>query len=415
MAGIVLALGLLPAQDSLADTPVSVPCNTQALASAITSATDGVTLNLAASCVYALKAPLPVIGHDLTITGNAATLDCAISLADAFTLLSVNAGTLTISQLNFRNGADAISATGNGSVAITGGTFRGNHAVNGGAISSVTGMGSLSVTGATFTGNTATGQGGAIYTNEAAALTTVSGSTFVNNTAGSGGGGIYSFFPMNVTSSVFARNKAADGGAIFNDSELGDILKDVTIRNNNATQDGGGVASYQCGLSVTDSQIAGNHAGSEGGGVYQDLLQGYPDGLTLTGTVVRANSAPNGAGIYGNDTVISLAGSTIENNDASVDGGGIFNVGQVVGYGDMSLGTGTISGNRAGTDGGGIYNTVGTVNASGMDIDRNTAGTGGGGIYDGPGPDSFTLANSPVQGNRPDNCEPEGSISGCNA
>ena len=34
----------------------------------------------------------------------------------------------------------------------------------------------------------------------------------------------------------------------------------------------------------------------------------------------------------------------------------------------------------------------------------------GGGIYDGPGPDNVTLTATPVQNNRPDNCEPPGSI-----
>jgi hypothetical protein len=51
------------------------------------------------------------------------------------------------------------------------------------------------------------------------------------------------------------------------------------------------------------------------------------------------------------------------------------------------------------------------VTASETPIVHNTAAAGGG-IYDSAG-GTVTLTNSPVLYNKPDNCEPPGSITGC--
>lgn len=411
-AGGVAAAFLYAAPAAAAGT-VAVPCHSAALASAIGDAASGETLSLAANCTYPLTAALPAIGQDLTIVGNHATLSRSDAPATPkFTILSVDAGTLSVTGLNFSNGAGAIAGTDAGSISVSGGRFTGNHATNGGAIYSSTGPGSLSVTDAAFVRNSATQAGGAIYTSEAAALTTVAGSRFTENTAGTMGGAIYNFFDMNVSNSTFDANKADDGGAIFNNGQDGDSLTDVTVRGNTATQDGGGVVTWECALSVTDSRISANHAGSEGGGLYQYLLAGYPDGLTMTGTRVLTNTANNGAGVYTNDAVMNLSSSTISGNSATADGGGVYNDGAVPAFGNINLSSSTVSSNTAGTDGGGLYNTQGTVDAAGTPIEHNTAGAGGG-IYDGPGPDTVTLTNSPVQGNTPDNCEPAGTITGC--
>jgi hypothetical protein len=52
------------------------------------------------------------------------------------------------------------------------------------------------------------------------------------------------------------------------------------------------------------------------------------------------------------------------------------------------------------------------VIATGTDIIRNEAPGGGGGIYD-ESTATVTLTTSPVTRNKPDNCEPPGSITGC--
>jgi predicted outer membrane repeat protein len=335
---------------------VDVPCGVAALASAVGSAASGETLSLAAHCTYRLTAALPTVSQDLTILGQRATLQRGYAPATpAFTILSVDVGTLSVTDLNFANGAGAIAATENASITVQGGTFTGNHAANGGAINSTTGQGSLTVTGATFTGNTATQAGGAIYTNEAAATTTVTGSNFTKNTAGEMGGAIYNFFDMNVSDSAFDANQAEYGGAIDNEALHGDSLTDVTIHGNSATQDGGGVYTLACALVVSNSQVSGNDAGSEGGGLYQNGgVAQFMGGLNLTGTSVHGNTAEDGAGIYA-----------------------IYNDGDPFGYGNVNLATSTVMANRAGGNSGGIYNTQGTVDATGSAVEHNTASTGG--------------------------------------
>jgi predicted outer membrane repeat protein len=416
-AGALAAVGLY-AVPAPAATP-NVPCSAAALSSAVGSAAAGATLALAPYCTYRLTAALPTVSQNLTILGNHTTLKRSFAPATpAFTILSVDGtATLSVTDLNFTNGAGAIAATQNASVTVQGGAFTGNQAANGGAINSTTGSGSLTVTGATFVDNTATEEGGAIYTNEAAATTTVTGSTFTRNTAGEIGGAIYNFFDMNVTGSTFIANQAEDGGAIFNNALGGDILTDVAMDGNSATQNGGAGDTLSTAHNISNSQISGNHAGNDGGGLYQNFLGAYPYGLTVTGTSVRGNTAQNGAGIYGYDTVISLNNSTVGGNAATVDGGAIYNNGngtlyQV--YGDLNLSSSVLSANQAGGDGAAIYNTDGNVDATGSPIDFNIAATGGGGIYDGPGTDTVSLTTSPVRFNIPDNCEPTGTITGCN-
>jgi predicted outer membrane repeat protein len=415
--GVLFALSPLSAQ-AASTAVVQVPCNATSLASTISSAASGETLSLTPYCQYQIKAALPVVGQDLSIAGHWATLRRSHAPGTpAFTILSVDAGTLAVSDLNFSNGNGAISATENGSITVQGGTFSGNSAADGGAISSYTGMGNLTVTDATFSGNSATYAGGAIYTNEAAGNTTVTGSTFTKNKAGDIGGAIYNFFNIEVSDSRFNLNQATNGGAIFNNALGGDGLTGVTMYGNSATQDGGGIYTSGCSLTLANSHISDNHAGNDGGGIYQNSLEAYPDGLTLTGTSVQGNSAENGGGIYSYDTVVDLTGSTLAGNDATADGGAIYNDGYVPfgppAYGDVNLGTSTISGNKSGGAGGGIFNTLGNVTATGSSVARNTAVTGGGGINEGPGPDTVTLTSTSVLHNKPDNCSPPGSVTGC--
>jgi predicted outer membrane repeat protein len=382
--GVLFALSPLSAQ-AASTAVVQVPCNPTSLASAISSAASGETLSLTPYCQYQIKAALPVVGQDLSIAGHWATLRRSHAPGTpAFTILSVDAGTLAVSDLNFSNGNGAISATENGSITVQGGTFSGNSAADGGAISSYTGMGNLTVTDATFSGNSATYAGGAIYTNEAAGNTTVTGSTFTKNKAGDIGGAIYNFFNIEVSDSRFNLNQATNGGAIFNNALGGDGLTGVTMYGNSATQDGGGIYTSGCSLTLANSHISDNQSGG---------------------------------GIYSYDTVVDLTGSTLAGNDATADGGAIYNDGYVPfgppAYGDVNLGTSTISGNKSGGAGGGIFNTLGNVTATGSSVARNTAVTGGGGINEGPGPDTVTLTSTSVLHNKPDNCSPPGSVTGC--
>ena len=156
---------------------VSVPCSAAALASAISGATSGETLNLAKFCVYKLTEELPDVDTDLTINGNQSTIERSYaSGTDDFTILE-NDSDLVLNKVNFRNGdsdSDFAGAIYNDDeLTVNGGTFTGNTSNEyAGAIYNDD---ELTVNGATFTGNTAEDYGGAIYNDDDASVT---GSTF---------------------------------------------------------------------------------------------------------------------------------------------------------------------------------------------------------------------------------------------
>ena len=411
--GLAAGPGLAQAAESRPAAPAStsVPCNAATLASDIAGAASGATLGLAAHCTYTLTAALPAVSQDLTIKGNAATLERSSS-APAFTILSQTGGTLSVSNLNFTDGQGAI-AVNDGNLTVNGGKYTGNQASKGGAIDLADGpAGTDSITGATFSGNSATTGGGAIY-NGLNANTTITKCTFSGNTTKGSGGAIYDFavYGATINNSTFKGNSAASGGAIASDPIGGESLTQDTISGNSASQDGGGISNAYASMSIHSSTITGNQAGGDGGGLYQYSLEYGEVGPSLTDTKVTKNSAADGGGIYNNASVADLTGSTVSANTATADGGGIDNAGDARSYDTVNLGTSKITSNQAGADGGGIYN-VGEVAATGTSITYNTA-TGGGGLYNGPGTDTVTLTTSPVQHNKVDNCEPSGSITGC--
>lgn len=305
---------------------VYVPCNVSALASAMTSASSGETLSLAARCRYTLTEGLPVVSHDLTILGHDATLERSYARGTgAFTILTADAGSLTIRMLNFRNGNGAISMGHDGALTVDGGIFTGNTAADGGAIYDRT-IDGPEVNGAAFIANRATDSGGAIcICGEDGGE--VQRSAFIGNKAAHAGGGIYvdNINGPHVSASTFSWNTSEEGGALFlNPAVSGSGLSHIVVRDNKATSDGGGISNFGS-LDIAGSEISGNFAGAYGGGVYN---QSY--------------MAAAYTGIVG-----------------------------------------------------------------------NTAATAGGGIYGDGSPATATLTNSPVLVNKPDNCEPPGSITGC--
>ena len=139
-------------------------------------------------------------------------------------------GVVTITDSTFRGnsvptsaGGAVLNESGNtgtlGTIKITGSTFEGNTAGNGGAVWNGS-NGEVIITDSTFKGNTALagiGQGGAI-TN--AHKMTITGSTFEGNQAGKLGGAIYNAGDLTLNNATFTGNSAtgehAHGGAIFN-------------------------------------------------------------------------------------------------------------------------------------------------------------------------------------------------------
>ncbi len=410
----VLAGAMMPAASASASAAAAVtrvPCRTPALVSAVSGAASGATLNLARGCTYVLTAALPEVTRDLTINGNGATLHRS-TRADtpAFTILTIAAeAEVALNRLSFTNGSGAIMVKYIARLTVTGGVFRGNTAANGGAIGTTafprTEATTVNVAGASFIGNRATGDGGAIYANTAG-VGGFTDCTFQGNTAAGAGGAILAYTNgIFIGDSTFRGNSAVTGGALALTGGASDVTRTV-IHGNRATGNGGGIAdgSDSLALAITDSTITGNHAGGAGGGLYETESD---QGVQVVRTIIADNSAAGGGGISAVDGIIYLTRSTISGNR---DGGGIRSTGAQRKL--LSFADSTISGNRAGARGGGVYNQ-GPLDASGTRITGNRAAGGGGGIYD-DGPEATaTLTGSSPAGNKPDNCEPPGSITGC--
>jgi predicted outer membrane repeat protein len=419
-AGAMLTLCMGSAQAVMAKPApavVNVPCSATALASEIANAVSGETLSLVKFCTYRLTAPLVPIGMDLTIKGDADTIERSYrgSTPD-FSVFTVTSGArFVLSNVNIRNGDSSGIGTESpvdnsgyggaiynedGNLTVIGGTFSGNTAnVNGGAIYN---LGKLTVRGTVFRGNQAE-FGGAIASDFQAVVpsvsfidalpaspTTITGSSFFGNTAAEGGG-IYIKDSTAVLHCNFTSNTAdEDGGGIYVDNgapaEVG-----TDIRQNQAAQVDGGSPV------VTGTGFYRNRA-QDGGGIYN------ADVVTVTGSGFRLNKADVGAGFY-NDNVATVNGGTFAYNAAGTDGGGFYNEDQATVNGSI------FTRNTAGSDGAGFYNDDrATITRS--QIVRNTAARDGGGIFNNDDSDT-TLTSTLVSENHPDNCGPVGSVTGC--
>jgi hypothetical protein len=378
--GGVAALGFAALQAAAQASPhtvVKVPCDVTTLNTAITGATAGETISLAPGCMYILPAALPSITKQLTITGHNSSLQRSFATATpAFTILTVTAtGNLTVNNVNFYNGGGntttnpdggAIDNESGGTLTVNGGTYRGDGTVEyGGAIDN---DGTMKVTGATFTGNDAE-YGGDIYNDD---IATIKGSRLDNSVATDEyGGGIYNDETMTVSNSQFVADVGLDqGGGIYNE---GTMTVSSSLFQRNISSDGGGIYDEDT-ATINQSQFVDNQA-SLGAG----LNVGYQ--ATVKGGTFSHNVAIYGAGIY-DDDMMTVQYANVYANEASSNGGGVY-----IGKGStLSVRGGSIHANSAPGGGGGLFN-VGTV----------------------------TLTNVSIYNNKPDNCEPLGTITGCHS
>jgi len=385
------AVGLAPVAMASPVSQVSVPCDTTALTSAISSAASGETLELAHRCVYSLQGSLPDVSRDLTIVGRGATLRNTDKTGPGFAILSVGSGvTLNISDLNFTGGGGDNSGACSGAIQNNGG-----H---------------LTIQGGTFADNgigangTCEQSAGAIYNGENGYLQ-VSGATFSKNYSfapgvnGPAGGAIINEGYADISLSEFVGNDATfRGGAIF--SNFGGLtVLDCKFTGNESAL-GGALSGRD--IAVVDSTFTSNRASDVGGAIYASQV-------TVAGSQFTGNDAPVG-GAIGNHSQLSVADSKFTGNQASDVGGAI----AIAELGGVTLFGDKLSGNRAG-DGGAIYeygDVPGVLNVISTSITGNVAtgpgGQGAGGIYNGRGP--VYLHHAIIRSNTPKNCY---NVPGC--
>ncbi|MEV6841758.1 right-handed parallel beta-helix repeat-containing protein, partial [Streptomyces sp. NPDC051133] len=172
-------------------------------------------------------------------------------------------------------------------------------------------------------------------------------------------------------------------------------LDKVTITENFASQQGGGIDNDGGDLTIRDSTISHNHARFSGG-IDQDSGT-----ATIVGSRINENTATsNIGGIFDFGGTMNFDHSQVTNNTAGGDGGGIY-----ADHTKTTLKDTIVSGNRAlGVNGlgGGIYNTDGsalTVRGSKVFANGAVGPSGrGGGIANDQG-STATLRNSSVTDN----------------
>ena len=230
--------------------------------------------------------------------------------------------------------------------------FSNNTAPQGGAID--TSYSSMIIESTIFQNNQAyDGDGGAI--NSFATNLTILNCSFLRNSARKLGGAIYvtDFYAVVVKNTVFMKNKANSGGAIF--SEYANIM-DSSFKGNLATVEGGALYFYESGsndrVSIVNTHFTSNQAGLGGGAVFCAKCSSRP-GLRIDGGYSHINSALNGGFVY-----LSACKLTITRNNFD------------------------IIGNNA-TKGGAIYAKGSTVEfeITSVTLEKNTAKESGGAMY----------------------------------
>lgn len=256
------------------------------------------------------------------------------------------------------------------------------------------------------------GAGGGVFVSDKSRVTIQNGSTIQGNT-GTRGGGIYV-----ENSTVEVKNSMIDGNT------ADDVPKKAPNSNKGL---GGGIYSYESTLTVTDSTISGNEAkgstsliwynskdeissealGNGGGGICavgkkSDVSL---DGVTVTGNKATYSKKGTGAGIEAQGGSLTVKDSTISNNEAQGNGGGIFSAEGNV----LDVSGSTIQGNKA-DNGGGIHmgeardtsKTPSKATITDTKILENEAiGSGeGGGVYVGGPRADATLKGCTVANNK---------------
>jgi hypothetical protein len=262
-------------------------------------------------------------------------------------------------------------------------TLSGNNASR---LFDVAGGGNLTLQDITLTKGYADGDGGAIVS---FGTLNISNSKFLDNqtTLNGNGGAIVSFGTLNISNSEFAYNKAANGGALYPTGAAAvTTITGSTFHDNQTTSltNGWGGAIYMsAGASVTiNSSTLSTNQAQAGGAV---LVYEASTRLIVTNSILNQNYASVSGGGISNGGTLTLSNVTLNNNQADGSSGGID-----IGYqATAALTNVTLSSNHSGHNGGGISNG-GTLTLSNVTLDNNQAPQWGGGLYNYDGPATLT-------------------------
>lgn len=182
----------------------------------------------------------------------------------------------------------------------------------------------LTVEGAEVYGNTSTALGAGLYVSTNS-TTVVKGAHFHDNHSKSNGGAM--FCNQNGSLQVedtLIENNIADlgGGGVFNRGKT--VITGCQIRGNQATTEGGGLGSYkmsfQGGMHVVDTVITGNTSGTRGGGIYFSLgCVGSVKNVTIRDNV----AAEEGGALWAMED-LTIDGLTATGNQSGGEGYAVY-------------------------------------------------------------------------------------------
>ncbi len=215
---------------------------------------------------------------------------------------------------------------------ITGSTFSGNSAKDGGGVA----VGSDSILEDTvISENEASNWGGGIWIAGREVLVV---DCLIEQNSAYAGGGIYIRGMTTVSNSLVRENESlgGSGGGVWNSSDGTLVLYGSSLVENRSKYGSGGGIKNQGDLTVLDSTFEGNSAPrGAGGGIFR-----FGGTLVVTGSTFSGNSAKNrGGGISSYDKEVTVTNCTLSGNSAE-EGGAICNQ-----YGTLTLNNSLVYGN----------------------------------------------------------------------
>jgi predicted outer membrane repeat protein len=181
--------------------------------------------------------------------------------------------------------------------------------------------------------------------------TVISGFLITNGYAVGSGGGMYLLYSSpSVTYCIFSGNVAeADGGGMCSDADSNPTVEHCTFTDNIAGLRGGGMFNDAYSEPVVEHcTFSDNTAGYRGGGVCSlDAV------LMITDCRFIANSAPDGAGMYNEFSLLNVINSMFIANTATTGSGG----GMANELSSLAVTNCTFTRNEAADEGGGIYSS----------------------------------------------------------
>lgn len=331
--------------------------------------------------------------------GGTITFNCgAAETTIPFSLVKlINLGNVTI------DGANRIILSGSNNdrhfFVGSGITFRlqnitlrdGNSLVNGGAIEAS--GATLILENIRLLNNYSSVSGGAIYCYDS--TVTMTTSLLENNTSDTAGAIFNDGCTMTISDSTLRGNQALDpfgrGGAIEN-RPLGDLTLIGTRLENNTAPDGGGLYNDSGAKAQLTAVTLVENTANHGGGVENS------GALTVTHSLFESNNAVgSGGGLWNLGGTAVIETSTFTDNFA-YEGGGVNTYGVSLEMRDVNLVSNYANGLGGTPHGGGLYHAGGTVFITNATIQGNYAASNGGGIYQ-ASDDNLVLTNVTIAGN----------------